>query len=77
MNAMQFRKSSQYEEAVNKIKSYPKGFKFTMYYNEIPKAKVNALKIVLNDCCDAKLLSKEAIGINLDGDVADETFIRL
>ena len=77
MTREELKKHPDYIDAYNKVKNYPKGFKFTIKYNEIPTAKANALKILLRECCDEKLLESISIGVTLTGERADETFVRL
>ena len=77
MYIAELKKHPDYIDAHNKVKNYPKGFKFTIYYNEIPTAKANALKILLDECCKEKIIDKIAIGLTLTGECADETFVRL
>ena len=77
MTVGDLRKTEDYAEAMEKIKAYRKGFKFTVYYNEIPKPNAKAMKEVLNDCCKAGIISSIEMGIALNGNLADETFVRL
>ena len=77
MTVTQFRKSKEYAEMVDKIKSYPKGFRFTLNYGVIPKTKGNALEIVTRDCIDNGILESISIGLNIHGDFVDETYRRL
>lgn len=39
MTVEQLRKSEEYFKAIDKIRKYPKGFRFTLYYSSIPKSK--------------------------------------
>lgn len=77
MSKSEFRKSKEYEEVVEKIKNYPKGFTFTLNYAEIPHKKGNALKVVTQDCIENGILESISIGLSLDGKQTDETFRRL
>lgn len=54
MTVQEFRETDGYKEAFDKIKGYPRGFKFTLDYTKIPKAKGNALKIITRDCIKEK-----------------------
>lgn len=77
MTREQLRKTTDYTEAMNKIRKYSKGFQFTLYYSEIPKVKANALKILMNDCIKCGLVESISIGVTIQGDIADETFRKL
>lgn len=77
MTRDELRKEHGYIEAYNKIKNYPQGFRFTIYYSEIPEAKCRALEIILDDCEKEGLIESVAIGIGLDLERKDETFVRL
>lgn len=77
MTREQLRKTTDYAEAMNKIRKYPKGFRFTLYYSSIPRARANALEILMHDCIKMELVESISIGIALPGIKADETFRRL
>lgn len=77
MTREELRKEQGYIEAHNKITNYKKGFKFTIYYNEIPKPKRRAMEILLQDCKKEKLIESISIGLALNGELTDETYIRL
>ena len=77
MTVEQLRKSEEYFKAIDKIRKYPKGFRFTLYYSSIPRARANALEILMHDCIKMGLVESVSIGIALPGINADETFRRL
>lgn len=77
MTIAELRQHTDYEKAVRKIKNYSKGFRFTVNYANIPKAKANALKIILADCRNANLIESVSIGLSFDGNPVEETFIRI
>ena len=77
MTVEHLRKSEEYFKAIAKIRKYSKDFQFTLYYSEIPKAKANALKMLMNDCIKCGLVESISIGVSLQGDIVDETFRRL
>lgn len=77
MTVQEFRETDGYKEAFDKIKGYPRGFKFTLDYTKIPKAKGNALKIITRDCIKEKIIESVAIGLSLEGEQTEETFRRL
>ena len=77
MTIQEFRKLEAYNNAIEKIKSYSKGFTFTIHYADIPKAKANDLRIVLNDCIKMGLLESIRIGLDIHGDFVEEEYKRL
>ena len=77
MTVPELRETDGYKKAFDKIKGYPKGFKFTLDYTKIPKAKGNALKIITRDCLKEKIIESVAIGLSLEGEQTEETFRRL
>jgi hypothetical protein len=77
MNKQELRQAKDYKEAMAKIEGYTKGFRFTINYTEIPSAKANALKIILQDACKQELLQSVQFGLSLEGELVDETFVRL
>lgn len=76
MTVEQLRKSEEYFKTIDKIRKYPKGFQFTLYYSGTSRAKANALKILMNDCIKCGLIESISIGVSLQGDIVDETFRR-
>lgn len=77
MTTQELRQTKDYKDAVDKIKKYHKNFKFTLNYSQIPKAKGNALRIITRDMIEEKILESISIGIDLQGNICDETFRRL
>lgn len=77
MTEKELRKTKEYSDVVDKIKKYKKNFKFTLDYSQIPKAKGNALRIITRDMIKEKILESISIGIDLQGNICDETFRRL
>lgn len=77
MTKQELRETKDYVDAVEKIKSYRKGFEFTLNYASIPKAKGNALRVITKDCIDAGIIESIGIGIDLQGNFCDETYKRL
>ena len=77
MTREELRKEPGYIEAHQKVENYPKGFKFTINYSEIPAPKRRAMEYLLNDCKREGLIESVAIGIGLDLERKDETFVRL
>ncbi len=77
MTKQEMRKTKNYEDAVNKIKGYSKGFEFTLNYSEIPKPQGNALKVIMDDCIRGGIVESISIGVSLQGKPVDETFRRL
>lgn len=77
MTVEQLRKSEEYFKVIDKIRKYSKGFQFTLFYSDIPRAKANALEIVMHNCIKMGLIESVSIGIALPGIKADETFRKL
>ena len=76
MTVQEVREHPEYFKSMEKIKSYPAGFKFTLNYSNIPKPQANALKIVLFDACEMGLLKSCAMHLTLSGDLVGEEFER-
>ena len=77
MTITEMRNHPEYTVCFDKIKSYPIGFTFTLNYEQIPRAKGNALKIIMQDAIEAGLLESVAIGLAIDGTMTDETFRKI
>lgn len=77
MTKAEFRQSKEYAECMEKIKNYPKGFEFTVYYGQIPKAKANALEVLTNDCIKAGILESIGIGLDIQGNFVEKEYRRL
>ena len=77
MSQSEFRKSKEYQDMIDKIKGYPKGFKFTLKYGEIPMKKGNALKIITRDCIDMGILESISIGLDIQGNFVEEEYKRI
>lgn len=77
MTKSEFRKSKEYKEAIEKIKSYPIGFTFTLKYGEISKKKGNALNIITRDCIDTGILESISIGLDVQGNFVEEKYKRI
>jgi hypothetical protein len=77
MTINELRQTKDYAECINKIRAYKPGFEFTIKYYQIPKAKANALKIVLQDACEQGLLESIAICLSLSMEQTEETFRKL
>lgn len=77
MTREELRREPGYIEAHKKIENYTKGFKFTVYYNQMPAPKRRAMEYLLSDCEKEGLIESRAIGISLELERTDETFVRL
>lgn len=76
MTKTELRAHPEYADAMAKIKGYRPGFKFHMDWTQIPVAKGNALKIILNDAIEAGFLQSVAMDYDLDMNNTGETFAR-
>ena len=77
MTKEELRNHDEYKVCMDKIKAYKPGFEFTINFSSIPKAKANALKIILKDAIDAGLLESIALGVSITGEFVDETYRRI
>lgn len=77
MTRKECKEHPDYLAAKQKVIDYPHGFEFTLNYASIPKAKLNALNILMDECCKEKLIESIKIGLTLTGEVVDETYRRL
>ena len=76
MTKTELRANPHYIEAMEKIKNYRPGFEFNINFVPIPRAKANGLKLILKDACDLGYLESIQIGLDLGGNITDETFKR-
>ena len=74
MTREELRNHEEYAICMKKIRSYRKGFEFTLNYAAIPTPQANALKIVMADAIEMGLIESIAIGLALDGTQTDETY---
>lgn len=77
MNRIEFKESKEYKDAVEKIKSYSKGFAFTIPYYKMTKAQQNAMNIITHDCIKDRIIESISIGVSLEGKITEETFMKL
>ncbi|MBQ0112987.1 MAG: hypothetical protein KBT03_07645 [Bacteroidales bacterium] len=77
MTKQELRQHPEYAKCVEKIKAYSKGFEFDLDFRTIPKAKANALDIILFDCMEAGLIECESIVFSLEGNRTKETYRRI
>ena len=77
MTIQEVRNHKEYARCFEKIKSYPKGFTFTLEWQKIPKPQANALKIVMQDAYEQGLLDITEFILALDGTETGRTFKKL
>lgn len=77
MTREEARQHDGYKEAYAKIESYRKGFEFTINFSVIPKAKANGLRLILKDAVNNGLLESIAFGLDINGNIKEETFKRI
>lgn len=66
MTHEELRTQPGYIEAMEKIKRYRPGFRFTINFSRIPTAKANGLRYVLQDACKLGLIKSVSIGLGWD-----------
>lgn len=77
MTKSELRQSKEYADCINKIKGYPQGFIFTLNYTQMRTGQRNAMRIILHDAINEKLIESISFGVALSGEITDETFKRL
>ena len=77
MNTAELRNHPDYKLCMDKIRSYRKGFEFTLNYAKIPTPQANALRIIMRDAIADGLVESIALGLSLEMENTDETFRRL
>ena len=77
MTVSELRKDKEYKLCFEKIKSYPKGFIFTLEWTKIPKPQANALKIVMQDATERGLLDVTEFLLALDGTETGRVYQKL
>ena len=77
MTITELRNHPEYTICMDKIKSYRKGFEFTMNWERIPRAKANGLKVIMRDAVEQGLLEYTATVLALDGTITAERFRRI
>jgi len=77
MTVTELRNHAEYAICMKKIKSYSKGFKFTIPYNRMTTGQAAAMKIIMCDAVEAGLVKSVAIGLALNGEQTDETFVKV
>lgn len=77
MKRKEFKESKEYEDAVKKINGYSKGFNFTIPYYKMTQGQKNAMHIITSDCVKGKIIDSVSFGLNLAGEITEETFVRL
>ncbi len=77
MNSTEFKESNEYKNAVKKICSYSKGFVFTIPYHKMTQGQKKAMDIITSECINRKIIDSHSIGLNVTGQIVEESFIRL
>lgn len=77
MTIAELRKDPEYSKCLEKVRSYPTGFEFTLQYSSIPKAKANALRIIMSDCIELGLLDSVSISLSLTGEETAITYRKI
>jgi len=77
MNVQQLRESKEYADACRKINAYRTGFEFTIPYYKMTQGQRNAMNVITADCTKQGLIQSISIGVSLEGEFTEETFVRL
>ena len=77
MTVQEVRNHEEYALCFRKIKSYKKGFEFTIHYEHIPAPKANALKIVMRDAIEQGLLESIEVCYDINLNQTEETFRKI
>ena len=77
MTIEEVRNHEEYAQAMEKIKRYPKGFRFTLNYSRIPTPQANALRIVMRDAIKERLIMCVETGLSLECEITEETFEKI
>ena len=77
MTIQELRNHKEYAICFKKIKAYPQGFEFTLNWDQIPRAKANALKIIMSDAIEQGYLEPTATTLALDGTATADTYRKL
>lgn len=77
MTKQELREHSQYIFCMNRIRTYQVGFTWTMNWEEIPPAKANALKIILEDAKEIGLIESIKMTYDINLKLIAETYRRI
>ena len=77
MTPNEAREHKDFKSAKEKVRSYPKDFRFTLDYSKIPTPQAKALMLLTQDCIKEGLLESVAMDLSLTGEIVAETFKRL
>lgn len=76
MTKQEFREHPEYFKAKEKIIAYPKGYKFKIRICTMTQAKLNAMKILLQDCENEGLIENLSIDLDLQGNITEYEYVR-
>lgn len=80
MTKQELRQSDDYKKAVEKVRSYKKGFTFTIPLYKMTEGQKNAMFIIMQDCEKEGLVESLSIGYGFTKtgfDITEETYKRL
>lgn len=77
MKKSEFLQSKEYNDMMGKIRSYSKGFIFTIPFYQMNKAQKNGMNIVLRNAIKEGLIESVSFGLSLEGDITEETYKKL
>ena len=77
MTAQECKQHPEYLKGMDKIKSYPSGFEFTLEWERIPKGTANALKLLTSECIELGYIEPIQFDLNLVGECTATKFRRI
>lgn len=77
MNKNQLKGTKEYQDCISIIRGYSKGFRFTIPYGRMTKEQKGAMYVITNDCISNGIIESVSIGLDISGDIVEETYIRL
>lgn len=77
MTKAEFLKSKEYREMMDKIRSYSKGFEFTIPFYKMTSEQKNAMNVVLRNAVEEGLIESISIGLSLEGNITEEKYKKI
>lgn len=77
MKKSEFRKSSEYAQAMKKNSDYHKGLEFCVFFDKMTEPQIRAMLTLLDDAEAKKLISCVSIGVSLLGTMVNRKYVRI